>query len=298
MSPSTFTLQTWNLWFGGREVNFGQDKQYAIAAQFPADVLAVQECWGTAAELLAPKITAGLAQYGPDVAVLTTGEITSVDTDTKYFAQAAFVRPVAGAARVLVWSVHLAAYPYAPYRALAGDGQSVVDAEESERLAQVRAVLAETDRILAEAPDGGSVPVIICGDFNAPSTADWRARTDRPDVRWPSTDAVLDAGFVDAFRAVHPDPASVPADTWSPIEPLTVDGDAGEPRDRIDFIFSKGLDVVDAVVRGCVAEGEDYPDTGFVDVGGRCRLIPHQRDNRYPSDHQVVEARFAFRPGA
>ena len=52
-AETTFTLQTWTVWYGGREVDFGQEKQYAIAAQFPADVLALQECWGSAAENLA-----------------------------------------------------------------------------------------------------------------------------------------------------------------------------------------------------------------------------------------------------
>src|SRR5690625_8036085 len=80
--PTTFTLQTWNLWYGGREVDYGQEKQYAIAAQFPADVLAVQECWGTAAENLAPKLGAGLAQSGWDTAVIAPGELTPLATDT------------------------------------------------------------------------------------------------------------------------------------------------------------------------------------------------------------------------
>lgn len=307
-SSTTFTLQTWNVWYGGREVNFGHDKQYAIAAQFPADVLAVQECWGTAAEELAPKLTAGIAQYGPDVAVLSTGEVSSVDTETTYFAQAALVRPIPHGPQVLVWSVHLAAYPYAPYRALAGEGQDVVDAEEAERLSQIEAVLAETERISAEHGGDDPLPVVICGDFNAPATRDWRARPDRPDIRWASTDAVLAAGFVDAFRTVHPDPTTAPGCTWSPIEPLPVDGVGGEPRDRIDFVFSRGLTVLDSVVRGCVASDEaaaldevvasgvaaEGRAEGFVDVGGRCELIPHQRDNRFPSDHQLVEARFGF----
>src|SRR5690625_155818 len=81
--PTTFTLQTWNLWYGGREVDYGQEEQYAIAAQFPADVLAVQECWGTAAENLAPKLGAGLAQSGWDTAVIAPGELTPLATDTR-----------------------------------------------------------------------------------------------------------------------------------------------------------------------------------------------------------------------
>lgn len=298
----SFTLQTWNVWYGGREVDYGQEKQYAICAQFPAEVLALQECWGTAAENLAPKLGASLAQRGWDTAVLSTGPLRPVETSTLPYAQAALVTPCEGGPTVLVWSVHLAPYPYAVYRALAGDGQEVADAEEAPRLEQIEEVLAETSRICAEEgePD---MPVVVCGDFNTPATGDWAARPDRPPLRWRSPDALLEAGFVDAFRAVHPDPAAVPADSWSPIEPLGRAGhaekpepgrtDGAEPRDRIDFVFARGLDVVDAVMRGCTAEG--LVEDGFEDVGGHCAHIPHQRQNRFPSDHQLVEARLAFR---
>ena len=301
-AETTFTLQTWNVWYGGREVDFGQEKQYAIAAQFPADVLALQECWGSAAENLAPKLLADHAQRGWDTAVLSTGQLTPVDTSTLPYAQAALVRPLPDSPRILVWSVHLAPYPYAVYRALQGEGQEVADAEEAPRLQQIEEILSETARISAEV-DEDDLPVVICGDFNTPSTGDWAARTDRPDIAWRSPDALLAAGFTDTFRAIHPDPVAAPADTWSPIEPLTHAGheekpepgraDGAEPRDRIDFIFSRGLDIVDSVMRGCSAEG--LTEDGFVDVGGRCELIPNQRQNRFPSDHQLVETRFTFR---
>ena len=90
--------------------------------------------------------------------------------------------------------------------------------------------------------------MILTGDFNVPSHLDWTAATasthfDRV-VDWPATHFVQDAGFVDSFRTVHPDPAAVPGNTWSPLYPRR-DGATGviEPQDRIDFVFVNGLAV-------------------------------------------------------
>src|SRR5699024_2586001 len=141
------------------------------AAQFPADVLAVQECWGTAAEKLAPKLGAGLAQSGWDTAVIAPGELTPLATDTLPYAQAALATPVPGAGRVLVRSVRRAGNPYAVYRALQGEGQEVADAEEAERRKQMDQGLAETARLCTERGDE-SLPVVVCGDFNTPATRD------------------------------------------------------------------------------------------------------------------------------
>ena len=117
-------------------------------------------------------------------------------------------------------------------------------------------------------------------------------------IRDRPTDAPLKAGFTDAFRAIYPDAAAVWGDTWSPIEPLDK-----EPRDRIDFVFIKNLDVYTALTRGAHVVGEKgyaAPELGgtspaFTPIGSSASLIPDQAGNEYPSDHNIVEVQLMFR---
>ena len=91
-------------------------------------------------------------------------------------------------------------------------------------------------------------------------------------VRWPTTEMVQAAGFVDAYRRVHPDPVQQPGFTWTT---LTKENDPGDHHDRIDFVFaSEQVEVKSAEVVGERPERADVVTTP------------------YPSDHRgvVVEA--------
>ncbi|MGW5361382.1 endonuclease/exonuclease/phosphatase family protein [Actinopolymorpha pittospori] len=85
-----------------------------------------------------------------------------------------------------------------------------------------------------------SRPVVIGGDFNTLPAADWTSENaDKPNHFGMSYDlgatkVLTDAGFVDTFRAVHPDVA-VEGRTWSP-QPY----ERMITPQRIDMIFAKG----------------------------------------------------------
>lgn len=51
-------------------------------------------------------------------------------------------------------------------------------------------------------------------------------------VCWPATEMLQEAGFVDAYRKVHPDPVKRPGFTWTV---LTKEDDPADHHDRIDF---------------------------------------------------------------
>jgi hypothetical protein len=279
----TINLFSWNLWFGGREIDDAVARQKNVLQAEDIDILFLQECFGTAALRIGRATGMSVAQQDYDCAVLSPSPLRLVATDTTSYATAAIVQTRQG--DVLAWSVHLVPWDYGPYRAdeLPGSSAEVfAQPGERSRTAEAQKILAETQRILAES---GDMPVIIAGDFNVPSPQDWNG-TQRPDVTWPATQQLLEAGYTDAFRAVHPDAAKAPGLTWSQIEPLEK-----EPRDRIDFVFLKGFTAESADHLGGAADDADTAaDAGFVEYGGRCEHIPDQRGNAFPSDHLAVRA--------
>jgi hypothetical protein len=132
-------------------------------------------------------------------------------------------------------------------------------------------MLAEVQQVLPE-----QTPVFITGDFNEPSYLDWtpraaRARTCPIPVAWPATKAVVEAGFVDAYRQADPDELAQRGLTWTPI---SSESDPRDRHDRIDFVFVGGGAVA---VKAVEVVGESQPPADIV-------VAP------YPSDHRAVVA--------
>lgn len=279
----TLKVFCWNIWFGGREIDEALQKQAAVLNAEDADIVLLQECFGPVALRLGRQVGMSVAQQDIDCAVLSAAPMRRLTTSTAPFATAALVETRMG--DVLAWSVHLASWDYGPYRhAELPESVDEVFSQPGElaRTAQVEKILAETDRLVAQY---GDLPVIIAGDFNVPSGLDWDGKH-RPLADWPAPRLLMDAGFTDAFRAANPDPAVASGLTWSQIEPLET-----EPRDRIDFVFAKGLEVVAADHLGGAADDVDAPaDPAFTEYGGVAQHIPNQRGNAFPSDHLAVRA--------
>ena len=83
------------------------------------------------------------------------------------------------------------------------------------------------------------------------------------------------AGFVDAYRAVHPDEIKHPGYTWTP---TTKADDPNDHHDRIDFVYVKGKGVS---MEDAALVGESSEHANIV-------VTP------YPSDHRAVVATFTL----
>lgn len=184
---------------------------------------------------------------------------------------------------VIVYSLHLDWRYYGPYAAAAPGATAADILREEGRSDRERQVIALLNSIRTRLEETATTPVIVAGDFNCPSHQDWTAanafRHYGHVVDWPVTRRLTDAGLIDSFREVHPDPVAVPGPTWSPLYT------EAEPQDRIDFIFYKG--------EGWrAATSEVFHPVVEVQVTDYNHPLTPAYNNTWPSDHAAVITRF------
>lgn len=266
----TLSVLCFNVWEGGGEPGSHRFQQtVAVLVAADADVVGMQESDGN---LVAYAAAAGYPHFDVPRQIMSRYPITQRLSHAKGGGGVAIEVP--GAGRVVVYNVHLEAYPYGPYDLIRDQTLTVHEALANEytgtrHVPHVRAVL---NALQEEAWD---TPVVWTGDFNVPSHLDWgeanRALNGGFAVKWPVSRMLAQHGFIDTYRAVHPDPVARRGLTWTPIMPLE---SPEEVHDRIDFVYARGRGV--AVV-DCLVIGETGP---FSDLA----VDP------YPSDHRAVLA--------
>jgi len=271
------TVMSFNIWEGGGGPGSRQfDNTLAVLRVADADVVGIQESDGHMSVLAQ---AAGYSYYDQPRQIMSRYPIIERLSRARRGGGVAILVP--GAGRVAVYNVHLEAYPYGPYDlvrdgtvtvygALANEYKiKVAEDDGNGHVPDVRAVLHHLQR---EAAD---TPVVWTGDFNVPSHLDWgeasRGFNGGFVVDWPVSRMLERHGFIDAYRAVHPDPTTRRGLTWTPIKPLDAED---EVHDRIDFVYARGNGVS---VLDCVILGEPGPFTDIV-------------FDRYPSDHRAVLA--------
>ncbi|MEO8106145.1 MAG: endonuclease/exonuclease/phosphatase family protein [Actinomycetes bacterium] len=146
---------------------------------------------------------------------------------------------------VAIINVHPASRGYGATRL--GKGESMRRVMRRERRLRVGELQPSLDAAAVAMNVG--LPVILLGDFNAPSHLDWtdaavgiRSHVTAA-VRWPTSVAVEEIGLVDVYRTVHPDPVAEPGLTWPAARPFVEGynpGADGHPADRIDFMHVSG----------------------------------------------------------
>jgi endonuclease/exonuclease/phosphatase family metal-dependent hydrolase len=246
-------VMQFNIEYGGTVVDF--DSVPAAIEAAGADVVAVQEGYASM-----PKLAKALGWSYYDARTQTVSQYPLITPpDTSYPEVLVAVEP---GRTVAVINVHLPSAPYGPNKAAAGASAEELIAGEKGRLKAIQPALDAAERLQAD-----GTPVVLTGDFNAPSHLDWTSATDGQrdqviPVEWPVSIAVEESGLRDAYRAAYPDPVADEGLTWPASRPRAGTynpGPGGKPADRVDQMYvSDGIGVSSAEVVG--EEGADVTD--------------------------------------
>ena len=288
--PETVRVMSFNLWHGGDAGKQPLERTVEVIKQSRADIVGLQETAGIAPEgqsrpdraaEIAKRLAWNYVDQGERTGVISRYQIIGT-TPRKWGVKLA----LPSGRQVYLFNVHFAHAPYQPYQLLDVPYENAPFLKTAdEAVAAAHAARGEqVSRCLGEVNSAGAegLPMFLTGDFNEPSHRDWTAAAATARqcplcVEWPGTNAVEDAGFIDAFRSVYPDPVERPGRTWTPTTQLT---DPKDRHDRIDFVFVHGTA---ARVRSIevVGEAAEYADIVV---------------QPYPSDHRAVVAEIELPP--
>ncbi len=269
--PVRLRILTFNIWYGGDQVSFASVIKAIQLAD--ADIVGLQEPDGKTLEIAA---LAGYPYADQRRHILSKypifdsalGETTNAQAPVYSIAGLdpdaihAWIEVQPGKV-VAMANTHLTSDPYGPD--LIRDGKPASEAlaaETDTRLPEAQALIDGLKPLIDQ-----GVPVILTGDFNSASWRDWQIR--QPQVVWPVSKAMEDAGFVDTFRAVWPDP-SHPGITWTAGRPYPY-LPPNETFDRIDYVWAANVRATASVVMG----EADNPQNAL-------SVMP------WPSDHRAV----------
>jgi len=274
--PIELVVSTFNIEYGGHHVSF--DATVRAIRRSGADVVGIEE-----AQTHIPRLARALGWPHISERLQVLSRYPLIDppgADGRYL-----LVEVAPGRVVAIVNVHLPSNPYGPFKVKQGWARrDVLALERRLRLPAIRPHLRTAEELLAQ-----GIPVFLVGDFNSPSWRDWTPETVgalphiRYPVRWPVSLAVERAGFVDSYRAVHPNPGHDPGTTWPAARPELPGWDPGKtaPHDRIDLVYAAGA----AVPTDSILVGER--GVPVVDVSVR----------PWPSDHRAVVSTFEVEPG-
>ena len=275
-------VMSFNIWVGGESGQQPIEQTVEVIKAAKADVVGLQESHGRERDGVRPDSAAVIAeqlgwhyfdQGDDDTGIVSRYKI--VDTTPKKWGAK---MELPSGKQFWLFNAHFAHAPYQPYQLLKipyADAPFVDTAEQAVKAAcdaresQVKSMLAEIEAVRKD-----GAPIFITGDFNEPPALDWTEAAHEAGLHpavvcWPATEMLQEAGFVDAFRKVHPDPVKQPGFTWTV---LTKEDDPTDHHDRIDFVFAPRKNVV---VKSAEVIGE-RPERADILV------------TPYPSDHRAV----------
>jgi len=262
---------SWNIWHGGVESGeeLGRQRVIDIIKASTADVVLMIETYG-AAKLIAEQLGFHYYTLGEkdNLAIFSRYPIIEqYPSNYKGFYSIGAKIKMPNNKEVIVWDVWLR-YALPDYTMEINNPdyteQDMIDGDMNYAVKDLNAILEKDLSVYAT---DKNTPVLFGGDFNSCSHLDWTKSTAEAGLHYnkvidfPVSKIMMEQGFKDSYREIHPDPVKYIGKTWSPLYNYCDDF-------RIDFIYYKGPKVkpIDSRVI------DQHPD----------------QDQMFPSDHAGV----------
>ena len=257
----TLRVMTFNIWVGGSAGKQPIEQTTEVIRKSKADIVGMQETRAggkDSSQLIADSLGWHLFAQGGNTSILSRYPIEE-NSPNKW----GVVINLPNETKIHFFNIHFRPSPYQPYQLKGipyGNAPFIKTEEEAIEWAkkargdQVERMFLDITPVL----ESGH-PIFITGDFNEPSFQDWSERAANKKivpiaVKYPATFNVVNAGFTDTFRKVHPDEIKNRGYTWTN---KTTPEDPTDFHDRIDFVFSKGVEVIDSRIVGENKENAD-----------------------------------------
>ena len=308
-----------NIWMEGTVVENGFEAVADEVVRIDPDIVMFSEASNKEGALFVPRMLDALRERGKiyygqgsslDVALLSKYPILEQTENIPHKDRVLRTRLDVNGKQVVAYTGHLDYTHYACYLPRGYSGVTwkkleapITDKAEIEK-ANNESLRDESIRLVIEdAKKSDADFVILGGDFNEPSHLDWTEATkDLFDhhgavVPWDCSMMLAEAGFIDTYRSLYPDPVKYPGFTcpadckdidlkrlvWSP---------EADDRDRIDFILYapfEGLSLTDVSIvgpKGDILRGERVTEETSDPIIEPIAV--------WPTDHKAVLATFTL----
>lgn len=270
-------VMSFNIWVDGKAGKQPLHQTAKAITEAKADIVGLQEARNNAGKIAALVGMNHIQQIGGN-AIISKFKIKGLTKN-----RIGAIIEVSPGNDILLYNNHFSAAPYQPYQLLKipyGSGRFIeTEAEAIEEANKARG--NQVARLLEEIEDNQNLelPTFITGDFNEPSHLDWTEATAKIKrhplkVEYPASKRIADAGFLDAFRILHPNEVEYPGMTWTPI---TKPDNPKDHHDRIDFVLYGKREAIIPMKAEIVGESPEYADITV---------------SPYPSDHRGVVVTF------
>ena len=199
-------LMSWNIWHGGRRRGkiIGPQQVIDLIKETNTDIVMMQETYGSG-----PLIADALGYYfylsSANISIMSKYPIEKTWVEYHQLWTGISTIQLSEGQKINLASIWLHYLPGRNISAADVTPEKLIAGEKKNRHKEIKIILEKLKPQIDQADD---IPLIIGGDFNSPSHYDWVAEKkewhNNLVVEWPVSKEMINTGFTDSFREVHP----------------------------------------------------------------------------------------------